>query len=811
MKKLVPFLSNKAIFPLYAVLSAALFWYGSYAFWYEFLSWQNLTLVFLNDLLALLGFGAMAVLCFSAKKSIGAKRGLAVFFGAIAVHQAALWVILTVVNKGGLYNRKAIITAYAVLLTAFAVLTVATFARLAKVKYKVFNRIFAAVCAIAFVVVAARPFWRDYKHTLIVLFSKDAQTFDTISAEEIKISDAEKEKCENWFGDNVLCKNGGTPVYGFTLGDKSFPADCTSSPEIKTVSDGVYEVSWQFEGIEICVNASLYKENATCEWTVHLRNGGSENSPEVSDFYAADTVLDVTDPELYYLLGSDNSAEDFTMKKAKLTSLKFDFVPREGRSSCGFSPYFNFSGKNGGAVMAIGWTGTWDMQTCKDKNGVEVKAAQNELKGYLTPGETIRSPLVSLTFYNGNNCVKGFNTFRSFMLDDVIPENTKNITSYVLADEFSTLTVQELIDKMHDPELKFMDAADVVWMDAGWYEYTESWSDGNGNWAADPARYPNGMGEIGDAVNADGKKYLLWYEPERLRAGTLMWQKGEENPDWMIKADDENALWNLANDDACDWLIDFICASLKENNVSVYRQDFNTDPTAMWEKADSELYGGRKGFCENHYVQNLYRYLDALTEKSGVIIDNCASGGRRLDLEMEKRSVPLWRSDYNCDQTHPDLLEATQNMTAGLSAFIPSSGTTYYTGTEYRARTSIMTCGSTNDFYGELIAKYQAERADLLKNYYPIQIGSTGKDEILAYQFGDETSGFAVIYKRAEVKDREFGLKLSGLSSDKEYDVYNYDTPQTVESFTAGSLMANGIAVTLPDEESALIFRYKVR
>jgi hypothetical protein len=31
-------------------------------------------------------------------------------------------------------------------------------------------------------------------------------------------------------------------------------------------------------------------------------------------------------------------------------------------------------------------------------------------------------------------------------------------------------------------------------------------------------------------------------------------------------------------------------------------------------------------------------------------IDNCASGGRRIDLETCSRSYPLWRSDTQCCQ-----------------------------------------------------------------------------------------------------------------------------------------------------------------
>ena len=51
---------------------------------------------------------------------------------------------------------------------------------------------------------------------------------------------------------------------------------------------------------------------------------------------------------------------------------------------------------------------------------------------------------------------------------------------------------------------------------------------------------------------------------------------------------------------------------------------------------------------EIKYITNLYRYLDAqVAQNPGLMIDNCASGGRRLDLEMIRRSIPLWNSDYS--------------------------------------------------------------------------------------------------------------------------------------------------------------------
>lgn len=49
---------------------------------------------------------------------------------------------------------------------------------------------------------------------------------------------------------------------------------------------------------------------------------------------------------------------------------------------------------------------------------------------------------------------------------------------------------------------------------------------------------------------------------------------------------------------------------------------------------------------EIRFVEGHYAMWDELREKNpGLWIDNCAGGGRRIDLEMCMRSVPLWRSD----------------------------------------------------------------------------------------------------------------------------------------------------------------------
>lgn len=65
----------------------------------------------------------------------------------------------------------------------------------------------------------------------------------------------------------------------------------------------------------------------------------------------------------------------------------------------------------------------------------------------------------------------------------------------------------------------------------------------------------------------------------------------------------------------------------------------------------------------------LYAFWDALLARHpGLIIDNCASGGRRIDLETVSRSIPLWRTDYRYFEPN-----GYQCHTYGLSFSIPFS------------------------------------------------------------------------------------------------------------------------------------------
>jgi alpha-galactosidase len=90
-------------------------------------------------------------------------------------------------------------------------------------------------------------------------------------------------------------------------------------------------------------------------------------------------------------------------------------------------------------------------------------------------------------------------------------------------------------------------------------------------------------------------------------------------------------------------------------------------PIDYWRGNDAP---DRQGITENFHVQGYLAYWDELRKRNPqLIIDSCASGGRRNDLETMRRAIPLHPTDYN----YADL-SAKQAFHHSLSQWIPYYG-----------------------------------------------------------------------------------------------------------------------------------------
>jgi alpha-galactosidase len=197
---------------------------------------------------------------------------------------------------------------------------------------------------------------------------------------------------------------------------------------------------------------------------------------------------------------------------------------------------------------------------------------------------------------------------------------------------------------------------------------------GNGTHVCDSTglevRLENAAGKTFDAAQE------FHAEPEPSSPWSYGWLKPAPSPDAAtFRAFDRPGrpgeggvrLLNLGNPAARQWLTDHVDRLLTEQGIDLYRQDFNMDPLAFWRAADEP---DRQGITENKHVCGYLAYWDELRRRHPqMLIDSCASGGRRNDLETMRRSVPLWRSDYAYEPI------GHQCMTYGISLWLPYHGT----------------------------------------------------------------------------------------------------------------------------------------
>ena len=78
----------------------------------------------------------------------------------------------------------------------------------------------------------------------------------------------------------------------------------------------------------------------------------------------------------------------------------------------------------------------------------------------------------------------------------------------------------------------------------------------------------------------------------------------------------------------------------------------------------------------------------------------------------------------------------------------------------------------------------------------------------MQFSTDDALSGTAFIYKRSQVNDTEYTVKLNGLIPSQTYSVYDIDYPETVYSMSGDELMNDGLVIKLPEGEKAIILMF---
>jgi alpha-galactosidase len=573
-------------------------------------------------------------------------------------------------------------------------------------------------------------------------------------------------------------------------------------------------------GLEVRCVAVIYNEYPTVEWTVYARNGGKKETPIIERFAGLDAVFTRGEEGefiLHHNTGSPCSPVDYRPLQDVLPPGAVKRIATSGgRPTNSDLPYFNIEWPGGGVIAALGWPGQWAADFARDgANSLRVTGGQEVTHFRLRPGEEVRSPLVVLQFWKGDRD-HARNVWRQWMLAYNVPRVKGRVAQPHLA-ACSSHQFGEMINADEANQKQFIDRyleeglkLDYWWMDAGWYVCgsPKAWPN-TGTWEVDRERFPNGLRAITDHAHAKGVNSIVWFEPERVTPGSWLYT---QHPEWLLGRDGEQKLLNLGNPEARKWLTDHVDGLLKSQGIDLYRQDFNMDPLPYWRANDAE---DRQGITENHHVTGYLAYWDELRRRHpDMLIDTCASGGRRNDLETLRRAVPLLRSDYILEPT------SQQNHTFGIASWIPLYGTGVNHFDAYGFRSAA--CPFINACYDvrktdadwESVRRLVGEWRDTARfyfgDYYPLTPYSDGNDAWMAWQFHrpDLGEGMVQAFRRPSSVYESARLRLKGLEPGKTYRVTNRDNA-TETVATGAELMDTGLLVTLPKQPDSALVTYK--
>jgi alpha-galactosidase len=624
----------------------------------------------------------------------------------------------------------------------------------------------------------------------------------------------------------------GTGSEKFITGWKySVQKEASSDP---SVTKTLYTYTDPKTKISVNCLVTAYSDFPAVEWVVRFVNNSGTNSPVIDAANVIDKSFRYNGTGsliLHHSIGSDAKRSDFEpVDEPLLPGSKLILMPSGGRSSDNASlPFFNIEGPGKhGMVVAVGWTGKWHADIeAQDPKTVSLKSGMARMKLILYPGEEIRTPSICLLFWKADNRMAGHNSFRQFILAHHFRKIDGRFAEYPLAssfdygdpapcNEYNCLTADYAIALVKRYQ-QFKLVPEVFWLDAGWYTGC-GWDKGDwwqnvGNWSPEKDRFPNGLRPVADAVHSVGSKFMVWFEPERVRKGT---QFDKLNSDWLLKLPgDENELYNLGNRDARIYLTDYISNLIRKEGIDYYRQDFNFDPMPFWEQNDKP---DRVGMSEIRHIEGLYAYWDSLLVRfPRLLIDNCASGGRRLDIETVSRSAPLWRTDYQYGEPN-----GYQCHTYGLSFYLPITGTAIYKSDNYTFRSGLNAAAVMNwEVTGRtsepipVMQKSMKEYKDLRPYYYGDYYPLTGTGNIttdsvwLAYQMNRpaEGDGIVLAFRRQDAQDGSITINLRGLDDTATYEVTDSDSGTVVK--LTGSQLKSGYILKIAEKPGSALIRYK--
>ena len=288
-----------------------------------------------------------------------------------------------------------------------------------------------------------------------------------------------------------------------------------------------------------------------------------------------------------------------------------------------------------GAQLA--WAGSWQMEIVRQHFQVSLSGglADREFGHWiktLAPGESLEAPPATVA------CVRG--TFDE-LCDRLTRAQEPAVDRHLTVEHDLPIVFNEWCttwgDPQHDKVVAIADrlaGSDVRYLviDAGWYKTDGTeWSLSHGDWNPNPRLFPQGLEGVAREIRQRGLIPGLWFEMETCGRDSTAFSL----VDHLLKRDGipvtvgARRFWDLNDPWVVDYLAERVIGLLERCGFGYLKVDYNETlgigcdhPDSLGEGLRRQVLGSQKFF---------QKIRDRLPD---LVIENCASGGHRLEPSM---------------------------------------------------------------------------------------------------------------------------------------------------------------------------------
>lgn len=257
----------------------------------------------------------------------------------------------------------------------------------------------------------------------------------------------------------------------------------------------------------------------------------------------------------------------------------------------------------------------------------------------VNPGETFTAPKALVT--TGNSLLEVCNNILKAQIPNTSPiDNEMGIAFNEYCTTWGNPTIEnmkKICDKLEGKGIQYLV------MDSGWYlDKGQNWWDYTGKWEVNKSRFPNGLKELSDYARSKGMIPGIWFEPEVVAPGCELYHQKEyllQKNGNIITVGGRRFL-DMEKPCVREFLRNTVIKILKENNFGYIKIDYNDTVGIGCDGYESLGEGLRRRLLA---TQDFFKELrQAIPE---LVIENCSSGGHRLEPSMMELSSMASFSD----------------------------------------------------------------------------------------------------------------------------------------------------------------------